>query len=317
MKKILIGVLLCFVCSTSFAAEQNLGGELKIIYQKAEKAIQENKVQEADFWLARYMGLTAFNKATERNYTNLFPLFKKRKDLVPTAFISGKYSDDFIDFFIRGTYEFWGIPDEGVKEDVFEFAVRGNSEKDYFVQIIISPCLESWSILKNKNSVAVIPLISSEKAPFIVSGKLKDGKPVKYFTKCYIDTDKHFLHYIWPIEFHDLNGDKVPEIWIRYIMAWADGFSQRLDIYQIKDDKELILLKRFEGNAEGIARRLKNGLIELGEGFTNKEATGHLGYDQHHIQTFEYRDGNFVKISEKDVPHILWGKSWTKYYFDD
>lgn len=140
---------------------------------------------------------------------------------------------------------------------------------------------------------------------------------MKYFAKHYIDTDKHFLHYIWPIEFHDLNGDKAPEIWIRYIMAWADGFSQRLDIYQIKDDKELILLKRFEGNAEGIARRLKNGFIEVGEGFTNKEATGHQYYDQRHIQTFEYRNGDFIKISEKDVPHILWNTDWTKYYFED
>lgn len=317
MKKIFIGLLLCFICYTSFAAEQNLEVKLKTTYQKAEKAIQENRIQESDFWLARYMGLTAFNEATERNYTDLYPLFKVRKDLVPTAFISGQYSDDFIDFFIRGPFELWGIPDEGVKEDVFEFSVRGDTDKDYFAQIVISPRLESWSILKKKNSVSVIPLIDSEKAPFIVSGKLKDGKPVKYFTKHYIDTDKHFLHYIWPIEFHDLNGDKVPEIWIRYIMAWADGFSQRLDIYQIKDDKELILLKRFEGNAEGIARRLKNGLIEVGEGFTNKEATGHLGYDQHHIQTFEYKNGDFVKISEKDVPHILWNTDWTKYYFED
>lgn len=100
-------------------------------------------------------------------------------------------------------------------------------------------------------------------------------------------------------------------------MAWTDGFSQRLDIYQIKDDKELILLKRFEGNAEGIARRLKNGFIEVGEGFTNKEATGHQYYDQRHIQTFEYRNGDFIKISEKDVPHILWNTDWTKYYFED
>ena len=240
-----------------------------------------------------------------------------RKDLVPTAFLSGKYSDDFIEFFIMGPCSLWDIPDEGIKEDGFEFSVRGDSDKDYFAEIIVSPRLESWSILKKNNSVAVIPLVSSEKAPFIVSGRLKDDKPIKHFTKYNIDVDGHFLQYIWPIEFHDLNGDGIPEIWVRYNMAWGDGFSQRLDIYQIKDDKELILLKRFEGNAEGIARRLKNGIIEVGEGFTNKEATGHLGYDQIHIQTFEYKNGVFTKISEKDIPHMLWSKDWTGYYFDN
>jgi len=317
MKKIFIGVLLCFICSTAFAADQKLEGQLKTIYQKAEKAIQENKIQESDFWLARYIGLTAFNKETKRNYTDLYPLFKMRKDLVPTAFLSGKYSDDFIEFFIMGPSALWGIPDEGVDENAFKFEVRGNTEKDYFAEIVISPRLESWSILKKNNSTAVIPLVSSEKAPFIVSGRLKNDKPVKHFAKYNIDVDGHFLQYIWPIEFHDLNGDGIPEIWVRYNLAWGDGFSQRLDIYQIKNDKELVLFKRFEGNAEGIARRLKSGLIEVGEGFTNKEATGHLGYDQIRIQTFEYKKGAFVKVSEKNIPHILWSKDWSKYYFDE
>ncbi len=310
-------VTLLFV-SVAFAADQKLEEQLKIIYEKAEKAIQEDKIQEADFWLARYMGLTAFDETTERSYTDLYPLFEERKDLVPTAFLSGKYSNDFIEFFILGPCVLWGIPEKGVSEDVFEFQVRGDSEKDYYAAIVISPRLESWSILKKDNiSKAIIPLVSSEKAPFIVSGKLKDGKPVKRFTRYNIDTDGKFLQYIWPIEFYDLNGDGVPEIWIRYNVAWADGFSQRLDIYQIKNDKELILLKRFEGEAEGIARRLKDGLVEVGEGFTDKEATGHLGYDEHHIQTFEYKNGDFVKISEKDIPHILWSKDWTEYYFGD
>jgi|GEM_PF-6102342 len=114
MKKIFVGALLCFICSITFAADLKLEGQLTTIYQKAEKAIQENKIQESDFWLARYKGLTAFNKETKRNYTDLYPLFKERKDLVPTAFLSGKYSDDFINFFIMGPCELWGIPDEGI-----------------------------------------------------------------------------------------------------------------------------------------------------------------------------------------------------------
>ncbi|MBM3252733.1 MAG: hypothetical protein FJZ16_00580 [Candidatus Omnitrophica bacterium] len=313
---IIISVSALLLVNNATAAEQSSEKKLKAIYQKAEKAIEENKIPEADFWLARYMGLTAFNEATERNCADLYPLFDKRKDLVPTAFISGKYADDFTDFFIRVMRKFWGIEEEGINEDTLEFQVRGDSEKDYFAEIVVSPRLECWYILKKKDLAVVIPLISSEKAPFIVSGRLKDGEPVKYFAEHNIDTEGHFLHYIWPIEFHDLDGDGVPEIWIRYNVAWADGFSQRLDIYRIKDDKELILLKRFEGFCEGIARRLKNGLIEVGEGFTNKEATGHLGYDQHNIQTFEYKNGDFVKISERNVPHILWSEEWTKYYFE-
>jgi hypothetical protein len=299
------------------AVDQMMEDKLSGFYEKAETAVEKGNIEKADFWMARYIGLTSFNEKTEKNYTDLYPLFKKREDLLkPTAFISGKYSEDFIDFFLRGMNDFWGIPEEGVIEEDREFAVRTTSNDKYFVQLVISPRLETWYILKEGNPISVIPLISFEKSPFIVSGIIKDGEPEKYFDQVVIDTDEHFLHYIWPVEFHDLDNDQIPEIWLRYNKAWADGFSQVLDIYKIENDEKLVLLKRFEGNAEGIARRVGNNAVEVGEGFTEKEATGHLGYDQHHIETFEFKDGEFTKIAERNVPHLLWGDDWIKYYFN-
>lgn len=318
MKKILIFVILAIFCSVKYAQSQSLDEKLAVIYQNAEKAIEENDIDKSDFWMARYMGLTSFNEETEKNYTDLYPLFKKREDLLkPTAFISGKYSEDFIDFFLRGMNDFWGIPDEGVIEEDREFAVRATSNDTYFVQLVISPRLETWYILKEGNPISVIPLISFEKPPFIVSGILKDGEPEKYFDRVIINTDKHFLHYIWPVEFHDLDNDKVPEIWLRYNKAWADGFSQVLDIYKIENNEKLVLLKRFEGLAEGFARRLPEGKIEVGEGFTDKDTTGHMGYDQHRREVYSFKDGEFIKESEENIPHILWGNEWEKYYFGE
>lgn len=291
-----------------------LDSKLREIYKNAEQAIEEKNRQKADFWLARYMGLTIFSKDAGHNYTDLYPLFKKRSDLKPTAFISGRYDEGFLDFFVRGTHEYWGIPEEGISEKDYEFEIRGTSNGKYFVSLVISPELECWYILLRRPvSIAIIPLGSISRPPYIISGVLQNNQPVWRYPPINLDTQGHFLHYVWPIEFHDLDGDGTPEIWIRYNVAWADGFSQMLDIYKIRNDELLILLKKFEGRAEGIARRLKDGSIEVGEGFGEE---GHLAYDKHRIEKWKYQNGEFTKASEEIIPHILHSEKWKKYYFE-
>lgn len=313
LRNILLVIIFCLISSFCIAEESDIDKQLSKIYKKAEQAIEEGNMEEADFWLARYMGLTTFNEQTKKNYTDLYPLFQKREDLKPTSFISSEYTDEFLDFFMRGTHGFWGIPEEGVTEEDYEFAIRADSDGKYFVQLVISPFLESWYILKKPNSVAIIPLGSASKPPFIVSGRLENNEPVKHYPFVNLDTQGHFLHYVWPIQFHDLDGDGIPELWIRYNVTWGSGFSQMLDIYTIKNDAELVLLKKFEGQAEGIARRLDDSTVEVGEGFGEG---GHMGYDKYRIETWQYQDGEFKKTSENIISHILLSDEWEKYYFD-
>ena len=61
----------------------------------------------------------------------------------------------------------------------------------------------------------------------------------------------------------------------------------------------------------------RDGRIEVAEGTTNRGMTGHLGYDQHHIETFEYREGEFTKTAERYIPHLLWSREWQRYYFPE
>jgi len=299
--------------TASYSAENTnpLDKQLEQVYASAEKATAQGNIEQSDFWMARYMGLTAMAENTSKGYPDLIPLFKKREDLKPTAFISGKYDDSFIEFYARGTCSMWGAPDEAVDQEKREFIVQSYSDDHYYVEITASPRLENWSILKQPVVVAVIPLGIK---PVIHSGKLENGKAIKHFKEMPFDIGESFVHYVWAPEMHDLDGDGIPEIWIRYIKAWADGFSQELAIYKIKDDGELALMKQFSGEAEGIARRMDGNKVEVGTGFSN-ESVGHLGFEKTHLETWEYKDGAFVKTSEKDVPHILWTKDWEKYYF--
>ena len=100
-----------------------LDAVLEGIYRNAERAVGEGDREVADFWMARYMGLTVFNQKTERGHMDLLPLFEKREDLVPTAFVSGKYSEEFLQFFVQGPAMLWGGVDELVNEKDRAFAL--------------------------------------------------------------------------------------------------------------------------------------------------------------------------------------------------
>ena len=314
LKQTLLLLLFCLLSLPVYGENVEMDKQLSTIYKKAEQATKKGNIPASDYWLARYMGLTSFNKGTKRSFVDLFPLFGLRKDLKATAFISGYFNPDFIDFFFYGPQGMWGIQEEGIDEKKREFIVRSASNENFFVEVVMEPRIERWITIKeNKNSVADLPLGHNA---VIVAGTLKNGEPVTFFPKIKLDSEDHDVQFVWQSEFHDLDGDGIPEIWIRYNAAWADGFSQELAIYKIKDGKELVLFKRFSGEAEGIARRLEGKRVEVGHSFTNKEATGHLLYDQHHIEIWEYRKNKFVKISERDVPNILWTPGWQDYYFE-
>lgn len=298
----------------SKAQPSNLDVQLQSIYDHAAKAIADKDIHKADFWLTRYLGLTVFNEHTQRRYADLDPLIQQRKDLAPTAFISGQYSASFLDFFIRGAQQLWDVPEEGVSADDATCIIRTYSNEKYFVEVVASPVLEAWTIMREDYPTAIIPLVAATPPAFLASGTLSGGELVRHFPNVVLNAQGSYLQYVWPIEAHDLDGDGISEIWVRYNQAWADGFAQILEIYKIEHEAALVLFKRFEGTTEGIARRLEDGTIEVAEGVAD-QAADHLGFDRHHIETLAFQQGEFVKVAERNVPHLLWGDAWKAYYF--
>jgi len=314
MKKLVMLLVFLLFTQLSFARDDTYYTKL---YEKASQAIKKGNEQDADFYLARYIGVSFLDKESKKNIADLYPLFKSYKVSKPTSFLSGKYSEDFIDWFILSSNAQWGQDDDDdLDPKTHSCGLASGESKDYIATVIGSPYLEGWYIIKDKGTkTAVLTLIDSSQKPYITIIRHEKSIPKKVFKEMYLDTGTNHIQHIWPLEFHDLDGDGKEELWVRYNKTWGDGFSQELAIYKIKDNS-LELFKKFEGLAEGIARRLDGNKIQVGEGFTNKSAVGHLGYDQHHLEIWEYKNGKFVKTSEKNVPHILWSDEWQKYYFD-
>jgi hypothetical protein len=291
-------------------------GDQTQAFKNAKDATARGDIKRSDFWIARYWGLSWVTEnlgppevhVTKEGYNNLIPLFRQRKDLLPIAFMSGRYDDSFIDFFRFGTCVFWGAPDKAIKGE--NFIIRYFLDDKYSAIIHATPRLEAWSILKEPPFTAIIPFGVN---PVITLGKIDNGH-LQLFKDAPLYTEDNPIHFVWPIEMHDLDEDGVPELWVRYTIALADGFSQELKIYKIKDN-ELVLMKQFSGQAEGIVRRLDGNKVEVGTGFSSNRNNGaHMDFDRTHLETWEYRDGKFVKIAAKNVPHILRSKAWEKYY---
>ncbi len=317
-KQVTINLTTCFVflLTTGAMAEPGLEGKLDQIYQSAAEAIQKEDVVSADFWIARYLGLSLEEETdTEKRSLEMIGLVKSRKDLKgPTAILSAKYAESFLDFYREGAYEMWGVPDGWVNAKDHEVVIAEGDLGPYLVQVQARPVIEVWNFMNDTAQRWIaLPLADTKKPPKFLLIDKSQKNPV--LSTAVLNTEERFIQYFWPLEAHDLDGDGKPELWVRYNAAWATGFSQILEIYRVKDGKSLELIQRFEGLAEGIARRLPSGKIEVAESYSSTGSGAHLEFDRHRIETWEYKDGKFVKISERTVPHILLDDNWQNYYF--
>ena len=232
-----------------------------------------------------------------------------RIDLRPTAFISGNYTQPFLDWFVMVPTKYWTA--EPVHTQSSAFLLEESAKNGKHICIIGQPFLEAYTIM-GMTDYPYAPI------PMIVDAEILVGTMENNTFR--IDKRVEFpggglpVQYIWPPEFHDLDGDGHDEIWIRFNREAADGFTQCLAIYRDEPD-HLSLIEEFIGFSEGIARRLPGGNVQVGYGCEAEgEAEGHLGYSQFTLETLEYQNGSFIKVSERRIPHILSSDAWLDFY---
>ena len=262
--------------------------------------------KRTDFFLARYLGLSAVENQGTHGLQDLEALLKKRR-LSPKAFIPGDWDKDFLEWFEKGPYARWGVPESRVREKARSFEIHNAvSGEKYFITFVAYPEMELWYLLENGLSTRRLVLVmgSASDRPTVFFGRTFKSKSSFQFSPLYVDTKKRSLHYVWKPEFFDLDKDGVPEVWLRYNIAWGNGYSQVLECYRIQNDSELSLLKRFQSGPGGVARRLPDGDVELGSD----------AGEQTHFETWKYSDAIFKKIFEEDRPSVVRTPAWRDYF---
>jgi hypothetical protein len=289
------------------------------LLKKADMALSMGDKKKADLWIARYLGFSAMDPTSGRSSRDLEKLLKKRK-LIPKAFISGEWDKGFIDWFEKSLYSRWGTDEKKMRVRQGSFQITENSYQDkYFAMIVAYPKLELWHAVENSfvSRPLLLPMGSALDRPMLFFGKIINGFPSSQFISLYLDTEKKSLHYVWKPEFYDLDHDGIPEVWVRFSIARDDGFCQILDIYHIQNENELVPLKRFRSGDDGLARRLEDDRVELGTAFCSQKIKSRFNNDQHHLETWQYKNGNFEKIYEKDVPLIFKSHDWKNYFLEN
>jgi hypothetical protein len=318
MKKIAVLAVILLVPFTVFAAVSPVDRKLGEMYRLAERAIERKDFPMADFQIARFLAVTESSQDTKKGYDSVVPLFNKMQDrLKETGFISGKYHASFVNFFFSGPRVLWDLPEQNIKKDGM-CAVRSNIDgtNTYVAMFIMAPCLKRWQYMPDRPLSVVIPMGSAARGATIQAGRVSAKGSVDFFSPYDLKPGKYQnIQWVWNVEFHDLDGDNVPEIWARYNVTVSDGFTQRLDIFKIVKNSGLRLLKRFEGKDEGIARRRGDGTIETGCGYSDDKSAGHLDYDRYMLERWKYDGKNFIKTGSSSVKHALLSEEWKKYYY--
>lgn len=276
--------------------------------QQANEALERKDLLRADFYMTRYLAKGAVKEDDARE-------FIKRRRLDPGTFFPSGYDSEFIQWFTESTYKQWAVGDDKIKEKVRSFEIATGRKENYFVTMTATPALQTWFQSGPPLKTLLLAMATHKPAVAIYAGKLLQDKPAILFPIVRIDAGRHFVHHVWTPEFLDLDGDRVPEIWIRYNLTGAEGFEQVLEVYKIQEDSNLELLGRFKGSYDGVARRLDGGsTIETLTGEGSKPSLPRAMFDQYEVRHYQFQNGEFEEKTMGTVSHILRSKEWKKYY---
>ena len=278
----------------------------------AREATNAGDIEQADFYTAQYFSCACRDHQFQQAYEDIEPVLQLRSDLVPISFISGYFHDSFLWWFTVASLVMWG---DKTKPDTGDWTalIVNASEGNLYCEVQATPRIETWSIIGNRPTPFPTTLIAVADAPILT---LKDTE-ANLETTLTLETNHLPLHFIWTPKFHDLDLDSIPELWVRYNIARADGFYQVLEIFSTDIEKGMRRLHRFEGDPEGIAYHRGNGIIEVCSSYGSADQ-GHIGFDQYHYEMKQYdRSSNtFLTVEEKEMDHLLWGEDWAEYFIE-
>jgi len=292
-RKIHFFLLLLLISSHGIASAAD---DKALLLKKADEALARSDRKTADFFAARYLGLCSHEKPEACPPEALEPFLKKRR-LGPKAFIPGSWDPSFLDWFENSVRDRWGVAPERIREKARSFEITsGTYQGKYAVTVVAYPELELWHVLKDgfANRPMVLAMGAFRDHPTVFFGKVLSGTSAQV-SPTFLDTQKRTLHYFWKPDFYDLDRDGTPEIWLRFNLAWGNGFSQVLEVYKIRTNGKLELLHHFQCGANGYARRLEDGSVEMGGQMRPASET-------YHTETWQFESKDFKKTAEKDLP---------------
>jgi len=294
-------LIMAFSGGTS-SSQPQLPNDIKAIGD----AIDQGEINLTDFLIARVLGASFKNDKTFETHRRLVPSLRRHPGWAPTHFISGRYSDEFIDFFSRGSWSMWGGPSRSHDRRHKKIVLKEAKHGDTAVVIWGTPTYRNWYVIAPRK-ITVLTVIGSHDTWIIFGKRNTSGK----WDDCKRNdmNREGSIQYVWKPQFIDLDNDGERELLVRYNVMMADGYRQILDIYDISSFCQPELLRTFIG-IHGIATQHRNSIVVSDE--TSLDGKAILSQDRQKFRSFRLEKGAFIKISETLEDNFLWEGDWMK-----
>ncbi len=308
----LILLFVCWVLFSSVAAQtEDSNANADAHLSKARAAQQAGDQRKRDFWLARFMGEVRKNSAVTRSFADAQDLFTVVNQESPSCQLSGKFSAEFWQWFVKRSQEQWGVLNNMAVERDHNFEMangEGNISEgylaSYFSALFISPQIVTCQV---NAQLEVLAISQVQQEPFLLSGKMVPGEYTMYFRNIPFALSGYPLLAVWAPKYADIDGDKIPEAFYRYNVLTENSFDQELTIYKFEGDLPKFF-KKFVASDGGIARKIDGKKIQVAQGNS-------LG-GQLVVETLEYDGRDFVVVDRETIENPFVTEEWKQYYFD-
>lgn len=277
--------------------------------EKAAAALAGGDKDRARLWIACSLGETLRTPGATFRAEDLAPLLN-RLGVKPTAFLSGRFDPSFLNFFMWGSWSLWACaeaPVDAARGRILMAEVRSGSRSIAFWG---TPTLEERALIGGRSALTLMLLAPSDETRIVVGRYDDDGA---LHAEAELTLDAGPIQFIVDAGFSDMDGDGREDLLVRYNALTASGFTQVLDVFGPDDAGGFARRFRFEGEAEGYARSLGDGRVEVARGIS-AQGGGHLDNDRERVELWRFRDGRPVKESARTTPHRLLDKGWEAYY---
>ena len=280
--------------------------------EAASAALVRSQKKIADFWLARHLSAApvrgnAIGPGLERI------LLKRALD--PAALLPASLDGEFLDWFEATSQAQWNVEISRTREKYGSVELRHAATKTFHFTIVAYPELQDWFTTGGEQSRRLLMVLTRADEPVkLFSSRHLSGVSTQAFKPIPLEKKGRRLHAIWPLEFHDADGDGSDELWLRYNLISGNGYNQVLCVYKLDIEKGPTLLRRFDAGPEGTARRLENGDVETGHAEGSTKLLSRSEFDNYRFEKFRYKKNDFSQISSRVEPNILKSKRWKELY---
>ena len=272
-------------------------------WEKARAAAQNGKGQEAEVWLAKYLGESYVQGNVDSQKDEINHLVLGYRGALSFD-LGNSVPAEWINWLKEKGYRQW-INEHQLDLEHGEFELVRSADGEGFSGILASPQVAEIRGGQDGQTF-LLALLTAQPQPYILSGRINKAR-LEYYHKCPLETDGKPLLFVWPPQFKDVDGDGVNEVWTKYLVLDSGNFASDLAVYRFKrEDKTLQLVQKFSAHNNGMLMLTADNGVETAEGTSSG----------HHLQEWQYHDGIFTAVNERTVPS-LWGSDDWKKYFED